>query len=370
MPSGRAPFRKVGVESRRLRPAGSGDGVFRQVALVERAPHPDPLPASGEREKRGASPESGEGEKRGAHAASSGTEKGVAWREMGARLLRPLSLAIALVGALPLAPAAAADRVIVGTVGSASANLWPVFIGINKGLFAEQDIAIDLVYMQSSAAMIQQLTAGSLDVTISTGLVDPIRAIDKGAPIAIVRFETRSPPYALVAKPAIKTLPTSRAKSSRSAAPRTSPGIYVERMLAPSGIKPGEFDMVFAGATAARAAALASGAVDAAILLPPYNFQAEAQGTTNLALRSTSRRNAVLRHGGERSWANNHATILAPPARGASKTVAWFEDDGNRDRAVENDGDGVGPQARDEVEKAYDFYRRGKYLRVERKGFA
>jgi hypothetical protein len=49
---------------------------------------------------------------------------------------------------------------------------------------------------------------------------------------------------------------------------------HVERMLAPSSVKPSEFDMVFAGATAARAAALQAGAVDAAILLPPFNFQA------------------------------------------------------------------------------------------------
>src|SRR5262249_31592219 len=57
-----------------------------------------------------------------------------------------------------------------------------------------------------------QLTAASLDVTMSTGLVDPIRAIEKGAPIAIVRFESQSPPYALVAKPNIKSLRDLRGK--------------------------------------------------------------------------------------------------------------------------------------------------------------
>ena len=43
--------------------------------------------------------------------------------------------------------------------------------------------------------------------------------------------------------------------------PKDITRIYVERMLAPHGIKPGEFDMVFAGATAARAQALLGGAV-------------------------------------------------------------------------------------------------------------
>ena len=43
-------------------------------------------------------------------------------------------------------------------------------------------------------------------------------------------------------------------------------------MLVPNGVKPGEFDMTFAGATSARFSALQAGAVDAAILTPPFKF--------------------------------------------------------------------------------------------------
>ena len=81
---------------------------------------------------------------------------------------------------------------------------------------------------------------------------------------------------------AIKTLPDLKGKTISIGGAKDITRIYVERMLAPSGIKPGEFDMVFAGATSARAAALASGAVDAAILLPPFNFQAVAHGFNEL----------------------------------------------------------------------------------------
>src|SRR5258708_37869430 len=99
-----------------------------------------------------------------------------------------------LVGAAMLfAPVAnAADAVTVGTVGQASANLWPVLIGIDKGFFAAEDLNIDVVYVQSSAQMVQQITSGSLGISISTGLVDPMRAIGMGAPIAIVRVEVQA----------------------------------------------------------------------------------------------------------------------------------------------------------------------------------
>jgi NitT/TauT family transport system substrate-binding protein len=259
-------------------------------------------------------------------------------------------------------PAGAIDTVIIGTVGSASANLWPIFISLNKGFFVEKDLKIDLVYVPSSAAVIQQLTAGSLDVTISTGLVDPIRAIDKGAPLAIVRFESQSPPYALVAKPAIKSLRDLKGKTISLGGAKDITRIYVERMLAPSGVKPGEFDMVFAGATAARAAALASGAVDAAILLPPSNFQAVANGFNELGI--TADFAPELPFSGTVvgvAWANGHKAVLARLLDAHAKAVAWFEDDRNRADAVRMmvAASGLKP---DEVEKAYDFYRKGKFF--------
>jgi NitT/TauT family transport system substrate-binding protein len=265
--------------------------------------------------------------------------------------------------ALTVVPVArAVDTVVVGTVGSASANLWPVFIGINKGLFAEKDIKVDLVFVPSSAAVIQQLTAGSLDVTISTGLVDPIRAIDKGAPIAIIRFESQSPPYALVAKPGIKSFRDLKGKVISLGGPKDITRIYVERMLAPSGIKPGDFDMVFAGATAARATALQSGAVDAAILLPPSNFQAVANGFNELGL--TADFAPELPFSGtvvNVRWANSHKAILQRLLDAHAKAVAWFEDDGNRGDAVAMMVKASGLKA-DEVEKAYDFYRKGRFF--------
>lgn len=275
---------------------------------------------------------------------------------------RRTALAVAIAAALSMTPVRAADSVTVGTVGSASANLWPVFIGLNKGFFAEQGVKLDLVYVQSSAQMIQQLTAGSLDLTMSTGLVDPIRAIDKGSPIAIVRLESQSPPYALVAKPAIKSLGDLRGKTISLGGPKDITRIYVERMLAPSGVKPGEFDMVFAGATAARAQALLSGAVDAAILLPPFNFQATAQGFNELGL--TVDFTPELPFSGtvvNLAWAKAHQDLLERLLAAHARSIAWFEDDRNRAEAVAMMVT-VSKLKADEVEKAYDFFRKGHFF--------
>jgi ABC-type nitrate/sulfonate/bicarbonate transport system substrate-binding protein len=267
---------------------------------------------------------------------------------------------------LALAPVRAAETVTVGTVGSASANLWPVYIGINKGFFAAENLNIDLFFVQSSANLVQQLTAGSLHITMSTGLVDPIRAIDQGAPIAIVRFEVQAPPYALLAKSGIKSLKELKGKTISLGGAKDITRIYVERMLAPHGVKPGEFDMVFAGATAARASALQSGAVDAAILLPPFNFHATAAGFNDLGLTIDYAKD--LPFSGtviNRNWAGANQAVLQRLLSAHSKSVEWFYDARNRDEAVKMMVT-VSRLKAEDVEKAYDFFRNGTFF--ERSG--
>ena len=197
-------------------------------------------------------------------------------------------------------PTQAADLVSVGSVDATSANLWPLHIAQKNGYFDAANLKIDLVFAQSNASVIQQLAAGSYAVAPSAGMVDPIRAIDKGAPVALVRIVIQAPPYALLARPEIKKIEDLKGKTIIIGGAKDITRIFTERMLEPHGLKSGDYDHVFAGATSARFAALKSGAVDAALLTVPFNFYAEFCGLhqSRLHLR-LSARHAVRRHGGE-----------------------------------------------------------------------
>src|ERR1044072_6220520 len=100
------------------------------------------------------------------------------------RTLGRAALGLAVATMISVAPVSAQNTVTIGTVGSPSANLWPLFIGLDKGFFTAENLKVDVVYVPASASVIQQLAAGSLDMTMSTGLVDPIRAIEQGAALA------------------------------------------------------------------------------------------------------------------------------------------------------------------------------------------
>ncbi len=280
----------------------------------------------------------------------------------GEAILRLFAPFLAVLAGLPAAPARAAEQVTVGTVGQASANLWPVLIGIDKGFFAAEGLKLDIVYVQSSAALVQQVTAGSLDVSISTGLADPLRAVGMGAPIAIVRIEVQAPPYDLVAKPGITSIKDLKGKVISLGGPKDITRIYVERMLAPNGVKPGEFDMVFAGATAARTSALLAGAVDAAILLPAFNFQAESKGFKSLGLTVDYVKDLPFSGTAVNiAWANANKGMLEKLLRAQNRSVAWFEDEKNRAEAVQilKAASGL---TQEDVEKSYDFFRNGHFF--------
>jgi len=276
---------------------------------------------------------------------------------------RPLVGALLAAGMVMLSPAArAAETVIVGMVGAVSSTHWPVYIGLTQGYYAAEDLKLDMIFIQSSAALAQQLTAGSIDLALSTGLADPIRAIDKGSPIAIVRIEMQAPPYTVLAKPAIKRWADLKGKIISIGGPKDITRIYLERMAIPNGLKPGDYDSVFAGATSARFSALQSGAVDAAILLPPFNFYAESAGFTNLGntidyARELPFAGAVV----GRSWAASHKATLAKVLSVHNKSMAWFSDPGNRAAAIKIMVE-ASKLKEEDVARSYDFLHKNEFF--------
>jgi NitT/TauT family transport system substrate-binding protein len=263
--------------------------------------------------------------------------------------------------ALPF-PAAveAAEVIIAGGVSSGSTNLWPIYIGIRKGFFEAADIKIDLVFAQSNASVIQQLAANSINVSVGSGLVDPIRAVEKGAPVALIRVETQKPPYALLAKPAIKSIADLTGKIVSVGGPKDITRIFFERMLG-GAVAPRDIDLIFAGATSARMAALQSGAADAALLTTPYNFHAEAAGYRNLGMTAEMVDMPFSGVSANRNWASRNMKTARTYLAVYSKAILWLEDPANRREAIDIML-AVSSLKLEDVEKSYEFLHQGHFF--------
>ena len=245
-------------------------------------------------------------------------------------------LAMLLLAALSALPARA-EKVIVGTVGAASAAPWPLYIGMDEGFFKNAGLEIDLVYAPSVAGLIQQLTGASLDIVASAGLVDPTFAVQHGAAVSIVRIEGQVAPYALLGNAKIKSLKELKGKTVSIDETTGITLTYLQRMLVPNGLKTGDYDLIYAGATSARFAALKSGAADAAMLNPPASFVGIEEGYTNLGFVYDYAKD--LPFSGTivlNSWANAHKKETRAFIDAYTKSIAWFYDTKNRDKAMQD----------------------------------
>jgi NitT/TauT family transport system substrate-binding protein len=276
-------------------------------------------------------------------------------------VVRRILIALAGVALLGQSAAQAADKIVTGTLGG-QAPLWPFYIAAQKGFFAAEDLDVEINFAQSGAAVTQQLTGGAYDVVLSVGVSDPIHAVDKGAALAVIRIIGDSAPYALIGKPALKTIADLKGKSISVGQVNDPTTYYFERMAAANGLKPGDYEELRAGVAASRFAALKAGVADAALVLPPLNFQANAAGYVTLGfaadyIKDLPFTGMVVR----RDFAQSHTPELKRLLAATDKSIAWLADETHRAEAIELLVSAAHAR-REDADASYDLMRRIAYF--------
>jgi NitT/TauT family transport system substrate-binding protein len=267
----------------------------------------------------------------------------------------PLAIALLLSGVFAPTGARAADTVVTGVLGSYTSGVWPFLIGMKKGFFARHDIIPDVVFAPTAPGLVQQLAAGSLDIVAVNGLAEPLHAVEKGAPVAIMRIIGQTPNYVMVARRGIADLKSLKGKKIAIGGLRDINKIFLDRVMIPNGLKDTDYDIIVIGATGARFAALQSGAIDATMLVPPFNFTAIKAGHTSLGLvRDYAKDLPQTGMQVSQRWAASHPNQAKAINQVVDEAIAWFNNPANRDEAID-----ILAQAskanREETADSYDF---------------
>ena len=268
---------------------------------------------------------------------------------------------------------ARAETIEAGAVGGPTATMWLFYVGFDQGFFKKHNIDLDIIFAPSAPGILQQLTAGSLDIVATTGTAEPIHAVDKGAKnIAIARIIGLNSPYELVGKSSLSSIKDLKGKTVVLGGLVDITAIYFNRMITANGLKEGDVDRTVVGATAGRFAALKSGTVDATMVLPPFNFLAESAGFKNLGLVIDYVKDYPFT-GLEVSkpWASAHMDAAKNLLAALDESAAWFYVPGNRDALIQ-----MGVKnfniGQDEAAQSLDFLRKIQYFapdsKVSRKG--
>jgi len=250
--------------------------------------------------------------------------------------MRAVVIAAALALLMAIAPTARAEKIQAGAVGGPTATMWLFYVGFDQGFFKKHDVDLDIIFAPTAPGILQQLTAGSLDIVATTGTAEPIHAVDKGAKnIAIARIIGLNSPYAMEAKPSIKSIKDLKGKTIVLGGLVDITAIYWNRMAEANGLKKGDVDITIVGATAGRFAALKSGTVDATMVLPPFNFLAEEQGFHNIGLVIDYVKDYPFT-GLEVSkpWASAHMDLAKRLLAALDDSATWFYKPENRDALI------------------------------------
>lgn len=167
------------------------------------------------------------------------------------------------------------ERVTLGYPATAMSH-FPAFVGREFGQFREEGLDVQLVRV-SGNVVVAALLAGELGYTTSADAT--VRSAVLGLPIKMLAAIGVKPSLSLIVRPEIKTVADLKGKAIGISTPGTTTDFTAREIVKHYGLNPDrDITTVGLGDQPQRMAAMQSNAVQGAIVTPPNDLKAEAQG--------------------------------------------------------------------------------------------
>ena len=265
-----------------------------------------------------------------------------------------LALAVAWTAAAPLA--FAQDKPVTVGLLSPFPFYWASYVAADQGFFKGQGLNVETIQFTRPSEAVQALVGGSVHFAqVSADAF--INAIDAGAKIAVVGQTIGNPAFSVVVQPELKSWSDLKGKTVGVSAPKDGAAIVFRLMAEPNGLKEGDYTFIPVGITPNRYAALKNRAIDIAILAPPLDFMAEAEGYRVLA-RSEAilPRYSFIMIGTNAAWAQAHRDEVVRYLGALAQATEWLYNPANRSAAVDVMAKKMPKVSREHHEKIYRLY--------------
>lgn len=193
-----------------------------------------------------------------------------------------------------LTPAAQIERVKLA-IPTVAVMYAPIYFGLDQGIYSSEGLDLEIVSMRTDLA-IAALGTGEIDYIGHGGAA--LRAAAQGFPLKLVFALDHKAPFWLVARPEIENLHLLKGKKIGVSFPGDTPQLVLKRFLRQQGIDPDREVSYVAGQFSPTAfQSLLGGALDAAILAPPFNVLAEEKGLRVLSFLGAAVPDATTSNG-------------------------------------------------------------------------
>jgi NitT/TauT family transport system substrate-binding protein len=183
--------------------------------------------------------------------------------------------------AVPAAAQNALTELSIAIVSPAASEL-EIYIADKQGFFRDEGLHVNLVTAGSPANVINLLATGNAAIAVSS-TDSMMGGIAHGLPLKFIAPGFQANPYTLVTVPSITNWAGLKGKTVMIGQKLDVTGIALTRMAGVHRMTMSDFDLIVAGSTTARYAALMSGNVQATMLNQPYDILAESKGMHVLA---------------------------------------------------------------------------------------
>jgi ABC-type nitrate/sulfonate/bicarbonate transport system substrate-binding protein len=186
-----------------------------------------------------------------------------------------VGIALLWLSALTQPALAQADRVRIGMPSFSLSFIAPQ-VAYAKGFFREEGVDAEIIRIASNIGIVAVTTK---EIGYTTAVGAGLRSGVRGLPIKVVTYFNGRPLHVLVAKPEIKSLADLRRKVIGFAGYGDSTEFMLRAILRQAGLDLEKDVQAFqVSGSGQRLQALLSGKLDAAIVPPPFNFEAESKG--------------------------------------------------------------------------------------------
>jgi len=172
---------------------------------------------------------------------------------------------------------------IVVSYPSKSITNFPILeTARQKGFFQREGLQVSLVYIRGGLDIKTLLTN---DADFAMGSTTAVTAFVAGAPLRVVLSYNAHVDQGLYAQPKYRRIADLRGQPVGSLNPGGLVDTMVRRILAKNGLQPErDVNILAMGGTPERFAALKAGAIAATMLSAPFNFLADKEGFSKLAM--------------------------------------------------------------------------------------
>ena len=247
------------------------------------------------------------------------------------------------------------QKVRAGYVSPSTDNvLLP--IAQKRGLLAQHGIEVEIIALRGGVQMAQALLSDSLQFAQMAGSV-VVRSVLAGSDLVMVAGFVNRISYLMVSRPSINSMKDLTGKKIATASIGGSVDSVLRLGLRASGIDPQHATLLPAGPPNARIAALASGQMDATIVLPENLGVAEKAGLK--VLKDLSEVDLQIQHTGlvvRRSLIKENRNLVKSFLAAIAEAINFYRD--NERETIEIMGAFAGTKDAGPLRDSYRFHKR------------